>query len=131
MGKDLISVRTGDRDQRDAGLVGGFDCERGRCRDRDEDRRTDPRGLLHHLNRHAARQKDRAARTSRVFPHQRTGKLVEGIVTADILPHQTDALVRLPKGCGMHAPRLLIEPLQRRERAHGVQQVACTKGRRA
>src|SRR5215470_20171050 len=79
MREHLEAVRPCDRHQRDAGLIGGFKGKCGRYRDSRNDGRTGNRSLLHHLDRHAARQEYDALVDADTFPAQTAYKLIESI----------------------------------------------------
>ena len=101
----------------------------GRRRYGDDQRRADNGGLLHHLHRHAAREKHHAAAQGNRAARQSSGELVERIVTADIFAQCDEARVRTPEGRGMHGARLAIEFLARAQRLQRLQDLRRRKAR--
>ena len=70
---------------------------------------TNRSGFLHHLNRDPARQHDNALTRGRTFVCKRAGKLVQRIVTTNVLAHGNQATCWVPKTCSVYRAGLLIK----------------------
>ena len=97
MSENLEAVAARDGYQRDAGRLGRAYGKRRRRGYGDDERCADDGGLLHHFHRNAAGQNDHAIVARHVVARQRAGKLVERIVSADILPHCNETGLRRAK----------------------------------
>ena len=113
MGEHLEAVVARDGDQRDAGVLGGAQRERGRRRDRDDDRRAADRGLLDHLDRDAAGQQDDAGIAGDVAASEGAGQLVERVVPADILAQRDDPALGFQNAAAWTARVSRLKRLQR------------------
>ena len=85
--------------------------------------RADRRRLLHHLDRNARGDDDRARRSVETGFGQRPGQLVQRVVPADILARRYDALAGNIKAGGVHRAGLGMQRLrfrQKLDRLHDV-----------
>ena len=84
MGEHLKPVLPGNGHERHAASLSHAEGERRRRRHRDDDWRADDCGFLHHINRDAAGQHHDALASIGMLACERTGELVQSIVTANV-----------------------------------------------
>ena len=84
MGEDFKVAAAYHSHERHTAFFGVANRQRRRCGNGGEDRGADAGGLLHEFDGDAARHQHDALRGREALPRQRAGKLVEGVVTADV-----------------------------------------------
>jgi hypothetical protein len=109
MGEHLEAVFAGNRHQRHAGSLGHAYGKRGRRRDRNDDGRADGGGFLHHLDRNAAGQQHHALFCARALARKPSGKLVERVMTPDVLAYGNEAVASIVKTSAMHGAGLAVQ----------------------
>src|SRR5882757_80812 len=118
MTEDLEILTARNCDERHPAGFGDADGKRRRRRHGDENRGAENGRLLHHLDRNAAGEKHNAAASVDLVASERADKLVERIMTADILANRYESFARLPECGGVDGSSLAIEQLRRRQRRH-------------
>ncbi len=98
MREHFETIRTGDRGKCYTGCLRHANSQRGWRRYRHYHGCPDRCALLHHLNGHAAGGKYHAFARSNGRTRHCTRKLVERVVTADILAQGRDTACEVPKG---------------------------------
>ena len=116
MGEHFEPVLPGDSHQRHAASLSHAERKRGRRRYRDDDWRADDGRFLHHLNRDAAGQHHDAFGSVGAFARERTGELVQSIVTANVLAHGNEAVGGIEEASAMHRAGLAVQRLQGEQR---------------
>jgi hypothetical protein len=110
MSEDLEPVRPANGNQRDAGAHRRREREHGRRRDGSDDGCASHRRLLHHLDRHPARQQDHAGFQASARP-QAADELIDRVVATDILGDGNEPLITRPEGRSVNGMRLLVRCL--------------------
>ena len=113
MGEDFEAVVAGNGHERHASFIRHTDRKRRRCRDGDDDRRSDRGRLLHHLDRHATGQHDQALLRRVVVARERATELVERVMTSNVFPERDKASGDVPECRSMHRAGLVIDRLRR------------------
>src|SRR5690606_26831275 len=118
-------------DERYAGLLREPDGKSGWSRHSAHQRHAYCSGLLNHLVAGTARDEEPATRKVFVRPDKRADHLVQRVVPADILSHDTNAFARYDPSGGVHAAGLTIDVLMVVNCAQGIVQLARAEGQAA